>query len=102
MDDCDAIKTRRAAGMISRNLMFRDCVLWNDCANGFEIGYTSQADLLENVTFRDSSLILGGRSAFSLHVADHELRCSGLFRQKFQKPGVAPDTRSRPAPQMPV
>lgn len=79
MDDCVAIKTRRAAGMISRNLMFRDCVLWNDCANGFEIGYTSQADLLENVTFRDSSLILGGRSAFSLHVADHELVHNVLY-----------------------
>ena len=79
MDDCVAIKTRRAAGMHSRNLMFRDCVLWNDTANGFEIGYTSQADTLENITFRDSAIILGGRAALSLHIADHELVRNVLY-----------------------
>ena len=57
-DDCIAIKTRRAAAMESRRLMFRDLVLWNDVpGNPMEIGHTSQADLLEDVTFCDIDVI---------------------------------------------
>lgn len=59
-DDCIAIKTRRAAAMESRRLVFRDLVLWKDVnGNPMEIGHTSQADLLEDVTFRDIEVIHG-------------------------------------------
>jgi len=72
MDDCVAIKTRRAIGMVSRRLCFRDLVLWQDCAHGLEIGHTSQADLLEDINFEDIEFVRGGNNALSIHVMDHE------------------------------
>jgi hypothetical protein len=74
-DDCIAIKTRRAAGMTSRNLVFRDLVCWNDNpGNGVEIGHTSQADLLEQVRFEDIHVVhCDGSNSFAISISliDH-------------------------------
>ncbi len=74
-DDCIAIKTRRTAGMTSRNLVFRDLVCWNDVpGNGVEIGHTSQADLLQKVRFEDIQLVhCDGPNSFAISISliDH-------------------------------
>jgi len=74
-DDCIAVKTRRAAAMESRRLVFRNLVLWNDIpGNPMEIGHTSQADLLEDVTFRDIEVIHGESErahTISMCIIDH-------------------------------
>ncbi|MDA3797607.1 MAG: glycosyl hydrolase family 28 protein [Kiritimatiellae bacterium] len=63
-DDCIAVKTRRTAGLTSKNLVFRNLVLWNDMpGNAVEIGHTSQADLLEDVLFENIEVV---------HAADNE------------------------------
>lgn len=81
-DDCIAVKTRRAAAMESRRLMFRDLVLWNDVpGNAMEIGHTSQADLLEDVTFRDIEVVHGegGNHTISMCIIDHSTVRNVLF-----------------------
>lgn len=81
-DDCIAVKTRRAAAMESRRLMFRDLVLWNDLpGNAMEIGHTSQADLLEDVTFQDIEVIHGegGNHTISMCIIDHSTVRNVLF-----------------------
>ncbi|NQW99254.1 hypothetical protein HQ447_01255, partial [bacterium] len=81
-DDCIAVKTRRAAAMESRRLMFRDLVLWNDLpGNAMEIGHTSQADLLEDVTFRDIEVVHGegGNHTISMCIIDHSTVRNVLF-----------------------
>jgi len=74
-DDCIAIKTRRAAAMESRRLTFRDLVLWNDYnGNPMEIGHTSQADLLEDVVFKDIEVIYGDgpdHHTINMRIIDH-------------------------------
>ncbi len=76
-DDCVAVKTRRAAGMISRGLRFLDLVCWNDTpGNALEIGHTSQADILEYVLFERVDIVHAAGDparcfAVSIHVIDH-------------------------------
>lgn len=72
LDDCVAVKTRKAIGMESRDLVFRDIVAWQDAQHGMEIGHTSQADILENVRFENIEFIRGGSVALSMHIMDHE------------------------------
>jgi hypothetical protein len=68
-DDCIAIKTRRAAAMESRRLLFRDLVLWNDTpGNPMEIGHTSQAELLEDIRFRDIEVIHSEGDAHAINM----------------------------------
>ncbi len=74
-DDCIAIKTRRTLAMESRDIVCRDLVLWHDrVGNGLEIGHTSQADILENIVFKDIHAIYGGRDghALGMCIIDHE------------------------------
>ncbi len=74
-DDCIAIKTRRALGMESRNITCRDLVLWHDIpGNGLEIGHTSQADILEDVTFKDIYVVHGANTGYCLGMTliDHQ------------------------------
>ena len=81
-DDCIAVKTRRTLGMESRDLLFRDLVLWHDrVGNGLQIGHTSQADLLENVTFSDIQSIYGGGTggSLSVQIIDHSTVKNILF-----------------------
>ena len=72
-DDCIAIKTRRAAGMQSRNLIFRNLVLFNDKpGNPMEIGHTSQADLLGDVVFEHIDVVFAhGGHTISVTLIDH-------------------------------
>lgn len=74
-DDGIAVKTRRAAGMISKNLSFRDLVMWNDrCGNALELGHSSQGDLLENILFENIEIIHGTRrAAIDACIVDHSL-----------------------------
>ena len=74
-DDCIAVKTRRAIGMVSRNLVFKNLVLWNDLyGNALEIGHSSQGDLLENLVFKDIDVIRGTeRAAVDICITDHSL-----------------------------
>jgi hypothetical protein len=81
-DDCIAVKTRRSLGMESRHILCRDLVLWHDrVGNGLEIGHTSQADLLEDVVFRDVAAIYGGGNGncLSTHIIDHSTVRDVLF-----------------------
>lgn len=85
-DDCIAIKTRRAAEMASRRLVFRDLVLWNDIpGNPMEIGHTSQADLLEDVTFQNIEVIHSEGQAHTIdmciidHCAVRKIRYENIF-----------------------
>ncbi len=85
-DDCVAVKTRRTLAMESSDLVFRDLVLWHDrVGNGLEIGHTSQADLLENVTFSDIRSIYGGGSGgcLSIHIIDHSTVKNVLFEDLY-------------------
>jgi hypothetical protein len=93
-DDCIAVKTRRAAGMISRDLVFRDLVLWNDVpGNGVEIGHTSQADLLERVRFEEIDLLhcdsasVNDGFAISISLIDHST-VQGVTYRNFRTEGV--------------
>ncbi len=74
-DDAIAIKTRRAIGMVSRNLVFKDIVLWNDAiGNALEIGHSSQGDLLESVSFENIEVVHGvKRAAIDIFIVDHSL-----------------------------
>lgn len=74
-DDGIAIKTRRKIGRHSRNLIFRDLVIWNDRAgNGVEIGHSSQGDLLETVRFERIDLLHGNpHAALDICIVDHSL-----------------------------
>jgi hypothetical protein len=81
-DDCIAVKTRRTLGMESRHILCRDLVLWHDrVGNGLEIGHTSQADLLEDVVFRDVAAIYGAENGgcLSMHIIDHSTVRDVLF-----------------------
>ncbi|MEX2606540.1 MAG: glycosyl hydrolase family 28 protein [Kiritimatiellia bacterium] len=84
-DDCVAVKTRRAAGMQSRNLRFRNLICWNDLpGNALEIGHTSQADLLEDVRFENIEVIHSEENhTLSLTVIDHctvrDIHYDGLY-----------------------
>ena len=74
-DDCIAVKTRRAAALESRRLVFRDLVLWNDLpGNPMEIGHTSQADLLSDVLFEKIAVVHGESEkshTISMAIIDH-------------------------------
>lgn len=71
-DDCVAIKTRRSFDMVSGNLLFRDLVLWNDCAGGvLQIGHTSQGDLLHDVRFENIRIIRSSNYTLGICIIDH-------------------------------
>jgi polygalacturonase len=81
-DDCIAVKTRRTLGMESRNIVFRDLTLWHDrVGSGLQIGHTSQADILENVSFSDIYAIHGGHAGhvLGMRIIDHETVRNTLY-----------------------
>ncbi len=75
-DDCIAVKTRRAQGMHSHHLIFQDLVCWNDGGSALEIGHTSQADLLEDVEFKNIECIRISACACSICLIDHSTVCN--------------------------
>lgn len=80
-DDCIAIKSRRAVALESRDIVCSDLVLWNDTGgNPLEIGHTSQADVLENIVFRDIDIVHGCKGhSLDICIVDHSLVRNVLY-----------------------
>ena len=82
-DDCIAIKTRRACGMESRNITVRNLVTWNDSGSSLEIGHTSQADLLENVSFENIEIVHALFGMCHIYIIDHSAVRNVVYRNIF-------------------
>jgi len=81
-DDCIAVKTRRAQGMHSHHLIFQDLVCWNDAGSALQIGHTSQADLLEDVEFKNIECIRTV-CACNIYLIDHSTVCNVRYENVY-------------------
>lgn len=65
----------------SRNIRFEDCVLWTDLAQSCEIGYETRADIIENITFENITILHNfHKPAMSIHNGDRALVRNVTFR----------------------
>jgi len=87
-DDAIAIKTRRTLNMESRNLVFKNLVIWQDrVASPLEIGHTSQGDILENITFKEIFIIHKGPGIHA-YIIDHSTVRNVIYENIYSE-GVA-------------
>ena len=64
-----------------RDIVFRNCVLWTDLAQSCEIGYETRAEVMEQITFEDITILHNfHKPAMSVHNSDHALVRDILFR----------------------
>ena len=64
----------------TRNVTFEHCTLWTDLAQSCEIGYETRAKVIENVTFRDITVLHAfHKPVISIHNSDHALVRQILF-----------------------
>ncbi len=63
-----------------KNITFENCVLWTDLAQSCEIGYETRAKVIENITFRDITVLHAfHKPVISIHNSDHALVRHVLF-----------------------
>lgn len=56
------------------NILFENCVLWTDLAQSCEVGYETQADVMENITFRNITVLHSfHKPVMSIHNSDNAL-----------------------------
>lgn len=64
----------------TRNITFENCTLWTDLAQSCEIGYETRAKVIENITFRDITVLHAfHKPVISIHNSDHALVRQILF-----------------------
>ena len=63
-----------------RNITFENCILWTDLAQSCEIGYETRAKAIENIAFRDITVLHAfHKPVISIHNSDHALVRNVLF-----------------------
>ena len=61
-------------------ITFEGCTLWTDLAQSCEIGYETRAKVMENITFRDITVLHNfHKPVISIHNSDHALVKNVLF-----------------------
>lgn len=64
----------------SRRIRFDDCVLWTDLAQSCEIGYEARADVIEDITFENITVLHNfHKPAMSIHNSDRALIRNVVF-----------------------
>jgi hypothetical protein len=64
-----------------RGISFNNMTLWTDLAQSCEIGYETRADLMENITFENITILHGfHKPALSIHNSDNALVRNVVFR----------------------
>ena len=57
-----------------KNILFENCVLWTDLAQSCEVGYETRADVMEDITFRNITVLHNfHKPAMSVHNSDNAL-----------------------------
>ncbi len=57
-----------------KNILFENCVLWTDFAQSCEVGYETRAQVMEDITFRNITVLHSfHRSVMSVHNGDNAL-----------------------------
>ncbi|MDR0396088.1 MAG: hypothetical protein LBH66_02155 [Oscillospiraceae bacterium] len=65
----------------ARDILFEDCVLWTDLAQSMEIGYETRADVIENISFKDITVLHNfHKPVMSIHNSDNALVRNVLFQ----------------------
>lgn len=65
----------------SRHVRFENCVLWTDLAQSCEIGYETRADVMEDITFENITILHNfHKPAMSIHNSDRALIRDVVFR----------------------
>ncbi|NLO84000.1 MAG: hypothetical protein GX096_01015 [Clostridiales bacterium] len=63
------------------DISFTDCVLWTDLAQSCEIGYETRADVIENITFENITVLHANhKPVCSIHNSDNALVQNIVFR----------------------
>jgi hypothetical protein len=63
------------------NISFSDCILWTDLAQSCEIGYETRADVMENITFQNITVLHANhKPVLSIHNSDNALVRNVIFR----------------------
>lgn len=54
------------------NIFFSNCIIWSDLAQCCEVGYETRGDIMDNIWFRDITVLHANHKAVvSLHCGDH-------------------------------
>ncbi len=57
-----------------KNILFDNCVLWTDLAQSCEVGYETRADVMEDITFRNITVLHNfHKPVMSIHNSDNAL-----------------------------
>ncbi len=57
-----------------KNILFENCVLWTDLAQSCEVGYETRADMMEDITFRNITVLHNfHKPVMSVHNGDNAL-----------------------------
>ena len=57
-----------------KNILFENCVLWTDLAQSCEVGYETRADVMEDITFRNITVLHNfHKPVMSVHNSDNAL-----------------------------
>lgn len=65
----------------ARDISFTDCVLWTDLAQSCEVGYETRADVIENITFENITVLHANhKPVCSIHNSDNALVQNVTFR----------------------
>lgn len=57
-----------------KNILFENCVLWTDLAQSCEVGYETRADVMEDITFRNITVLHNfHKPVMSVHDSDNAL-----------------------------
>ncbi len=57
-----------------KNILFEDCVLWTDLAQSCEVGYETRAEVMEDITFRNITVLHNfHKPVMSVHNGDNAL-----------------------------
>lgn len=63
------------------DIWFTDCVLWTDLAQSCEVGYETRADVMENITFENITVLHANhKPVCSIHNSDNALVRNVVFR----------------------
>lgn len=63
------------------NILFSDCVLWTDLAQSCEIGYETRANVMEDITFENITVLHANhKPVLSIHNSDNALIQNVIFR----------------------
>ena len=64
-----------------RNISFSNCILWTDLAQSCEIGYETRADVMENISFENITVLHANhKPVISIHNSDNALVQNVVFR----------------------